>query len=59
MADVLRIIDQNPEIRIEKLEALAGINVGISPKKLREYVRQFVAAGQVEKTEKGFKFIKP
>lgn len=59
MAQVLKIIDLNPNSRIEKIEAIAGINVGVSPKKVREYVRQFVLAGQVEKTEKGFKFVKP
>ncbi len=55
MAQVLRVIANNPGLTIEKLEAIVGIDIGLSPRKLKEYLAQFVAAGKIVQTEKGFK----
>ncbi len=55
MGQVLHFIELNPEMEIDKLEAVIGIEIGLSPRKIKEYLAQFVAAGRIVKTEKGFK----
>jgi len=43
-------------ITLEKLEALAGWKIGLSPRRVKEYIKQFRLAGLVE--EKDGKFYK-
>jgi len=57
MAQVLKFIEKNPDARLEWLEANIGIEIGLSPRKIKEYLRQFEVAGRIVRTEKGFKLL--
>lgn len=51
---VLAVIQNNPEISIEKLQAHVSFYVGLTHKRTAEYVMDLEHIGKIKRTEKGF-----
>jgi len=58
MRMLLEIIMENNGISLKKLEALAGWRVGLSPRRVREYLEQLTLAGLVEERDGGFYYVR-